>query len=639
LASSSETISVAIELESNAAAVAKGDAEALAALQGRIEEGSAALGNMNKALRLLKGGGDASQATIKKLKEQIATTKATISANTRAFVEGGGSFAKLKQPVESSKGLLEKWVAKLRGLPGPLGQVGAKLGGLGSALAVGAIVGVAAALVAVTAAATAAAAAVFKFGLAAADARRNEELQLEGLSKYQNFWAQMVPGFHRAADSAGFLQTQIDEVAASSALSRDRIAGMQAELYRAGLRSGNLQAALEGLAIAESTQGAEGAAQFKARAIGAALYGQSVKRLSDDIKARLGGIAARQMLSLDVQSRKAHESINALFKDLKIERLLSGLAAITDSFSQSNARGRALKAIIDVLFQPLIDFIDNHSILFKRFFQGIIIGALQLGIVVLKLRNWFLDTFGNSEILKGIDTQRLAVDAGRFAFFALASAVLLTGAAFGLLIGLIGVGVAQIVAVAGAIGYAIGALIDGAKSAVNWFQKTAWVDIGLAIPRGIAAGIKSGVGLAVDAIKGMAESVKNSFLSAMRIRSPSRWGFENALQLPRGISLGYRAGEPMVRTSAARLGDASKQGLLASYAADTAGSAAPMSLPYEQPRGERGAATAKGGDTTVHVAEGAIQVHGVSDPVAAAREAMLLLEERIVHTARAMGAQ
>lgn len=629
------SVSVAIDLESNAPQIAGDSAAALEAMKDAISASRSELAGMNKALRDLRGGGVESAGAVKQLKEQIAATKASIAQQTAAFVKAGGSFKDVKKPIEESRGSIAKWLASISGLPGPVGSVVGKLGGLGRVMAVGVAIAFAAALVAVAAAAAHAAMSLAGFALQAANARRNEELQLQGLSKYRNFWAEMVPGFRRAADSSGFLQKQLDEVAASSSLGRDRISEMQAELYRAGLRSGNLQAALEGLAIAESTQGAEGAAQFKARALGAALYGGSVKKVSDDIKARLGGVAKAQMLSLDVQTRKLRENMNLLFKSLRIEKLLEGISVITSMFSQSTAAGRALKAMIDGFFQPLIDSASGASIYVKRFFQGVVIAALKFGMAVLVVRNYLRDTFGDSEWWKSLDKGRLMVNLGSIAFYTLAGAVL----AGVLVLGLMAAAMLAVMAPVIVLGAALYGLVQVGKDVWGWFKATSWTDIGLAIPRGIANGIKSGIGWVIDAMKEMALKPMFEFKARMGIRSPSRLAYGVSLNVPKGTALAYRAGIPEVKGAARQMAEASEAGMRAGTR-NPGDFEAPM--PARREPLTPGGAASGGGKPALHltvpITDGAIVVSGARDPDAVAKEILMQVEERVVNIARQLGA-
>lgn len=627
------TASFAIDLESNVAGVALESAAALEELRDSIQADTAALGNMNKALRQLQGGAAVDIQTVRQLKAQIAATKATVAQNTQAFVQSGGSFRKLKPAVQEAGTSLKELGTVTKLLPAPLQSIGGKLSGLGGAAGIFAAstVALTVALVALAAAALAAGASLVGFAIATADARRSEELRLQGLSKYRNFWSEMVTGQRRAADSSSFLQQQLDAVAGSSALGRDQLAGMQAELYRAGLRSGNLQAALEGLAVVESAQGKEAADAFKARAIGAALYGTSVKKLSDDVKARLGGIAKAQMLSLDVQTRKLKENVAGLFRDIKIEKLLEGISVIASMFSQSTASGRALKALIDTLLQPLLDSLPGSTLVVKRFFQGLTIAALKFAIGVLVIRNYLRDTFGGSEFLKNMNLTEAAVMAGKVAFGLLATAVIAGVVAFTLL----GVAVALVAAPFVIAGIAAYKLVTALVGVYNYIANMSWGELGTLIVRGMVAGLTGGTSELVVAMTNLAGKAMKAFRDKLEIKSPSRVAFRDMMQVTHGAVIALRTGTPNVERGAERMARATSNGMRRGAASNV--------FDFEQAREAR-AAGAQGGAarqaSAVHVtiAPGAVVIHGVTDPEAAAERAVLLLEEKIVKAAHAMGA-
>lgn len=623
----------ALDLESNIAGVALEGAEALEELRDSIALDTAALGNMQKAMRQLQGSAAVDIGTFKQLRAQIAAQKATIAQSTSAYVQAGGTFKALKKPALDAEGGFRALAKGAAEAPGPLGDMGTKLNSIlkltaGGAIA-GGIVAIVAAMGLLVAASLAAGASLVGYAIAMGDARRSEELRLQGLSKFRNFWAEMVPGMRRAADSSTFLQTQLDAVADSSALGRDRIGEMQAELYRAGLRSGNLQAALEGLAIAESTQGAEGAAQFKARAIGAALYGGSIKKVSDDIKARLGGIAKAQLLSLDVQQRKLHENIARLFKDIKLEPLLQAVHAVVEMFSQSTAGGRALKALIDGLVQPLIDGVGVAAPFVKRFFQGMIIAVLTFGIAILRVRNLLRDTFAGSKLLGDLDLTKTAVYLGAGAFGFMAAMVLVSVAAVAAFVGVFALaayGVYRTLT-------AVFSFIAGVQALAGFLAGPAWEKGGRAITRGIAAGITGGASDVILAITSLAGDALKAFKLKLGIASPSRAAFKATLEVPRGSVNALKQGGPMIRNAARDMAAAADDGMKAGFAANDNGAATGIAAPDSPKQGAASAATA----IHVVVEAGAIVVSGTSDPSAAAEEALMKLEDRIVHAARAMG--
>ena len=625
-------------------------ADALEKLRDAIQGGTTELREMQSALRNLKGSALASDETVKGLKDRIAASKASLASNTLEMVKSKGAFDRQSKPVDKVAEAIKKLdaankrsadIMRLKMQPalernkrnldayGPaIGGLMNKLGNLSGLLSGGALLAgftaVAAGIVAVAAATVVATATLVGYAIAQADARRSDLLRLEGLSKVRNYWQEMVTGQRRAADSAGFLQSTIDGVAAGSALSRDRIGEMTSELYRAGLRGGRLKDALEGLAIVESTQGKESAAAFKARAMGAALYGTSIKALSNDVKARLGGVARAQMLSLDVQSRKAHENISHLFDGIKIEKFLEGLSKITEMFSQNTASGRALKALVEGLLQPLIDTIATTGPIVKKFFQGVVIGALVLAIAILKVRNALRDAFGGSDLLKGFDatTAAITVGAAVFGFFATA-ALLCVGALAAL--GGIAAGTAFVM-------YKIAepfiwATKKGAELAAFIFD-TNWLALGATLTQGIAAGIKAGAGAVADAMTSMGAGAILAFKKKLGIASPSKVAFRAAAEVPNGIVAAHEAGQERVRNSAGRLASAAGEGVRSGTAAVMPGAS-----------GGGGGGAASGGRAGVTVTIEQLTIGAGQNPEQIKESLREAVEEIFERTAHAMGAQ
>jgi hypothetical protein len=527
-----ETASFAIELEDETSGASNAAGASLAALKAKIDAGTEALGEMQRAMRRLQGGGAVNIQTFKELRDRISAQKASLAQAQERYISLGGAFTKTKKGGDEMAAALERLLGQAGRAPGPLGGLVARLaavkGLVAGGLIVGGILAIAGALLALVAASVAAVAALLRYGVAQADARRSEQLRLEGLVRVRNWYG-------LAADSAGFLQGAIDKVTASSALGRQQIGGYAEQLYRMGLRAGNLEAALEGVAIVASTQGEAQAALFKQMAAGAARTGGSVRRLADDVKARLGGVARAQLLSLDVQTRKLKENFGALFSGLKIEGLLGALHSVTELFSQNTMTGKALKVVLERLLQPLIGAIERAGPIAKRFFQGLTIGALLLTIAVLRLRNWLRETFGGTDILKGFDAQRVALWAGVAVFGALAGAVLLTAAAFVL---------AASPFIAAAVW--IARFVSTVGEAWQGLKAIDWGELGTAIIDGLVGGISRGVGRVVAAMKGLASDAKAALASVWESKSPSKAFERLGFSAPQGAAKGVDRGAPLL---------------------------------------------------------------------------------------------
>lgn len=597
-------------------------AKGLETLQERLQTGTAALRQMQQALRNLKSGGVEAESSIKGLKDQIAAQRATIAGAQGAYIKLGGSFAGAKAGGASKpdamgiKGLL----GSVKDAGGPLGSLAGKLLGVKGG-AVGAAIGLVAMAVAMTAVTVATAKGIVElaeYGVAVADARRSELLRLEGLTKIRNFWSGFGGNATRAADKAGFLQSTIDDVSSSVAISRDRVGEYATQLYKMGLRGGNLQAALKGVATTAAVQGEQQASIFASWAAGANLTGQSVKALAADVQARLGGIAKAQLLSLDVQTLKLHESFAMLFSGLRLDKLLNGLNAITQLFSQSTVTGQALKQLVEVIFQPLIDQVGNTGPLLKRFFQGMVLGLQRIVIIGLTVAVWFKKTFGEIGP-KNLDLTTAAVWGGKLAVFALAATIPLVGAAF------IGLGaiampiITPIVAglwsmvVAGALlalpfllaAVAIGAVGAALYQAYQLWKETDWGELGTALWQGIVNGIDSGAQWVYKAVARLAHTAKKAFADILNMHSPSRVMFGMGTMIPRGAAMGVDNGRPHLQAAVRRMGvDAARL--------DGGGEGFTPSVGYMGAEASGGVAAgggSRGGGGARTISIGVIQVH------------------------------
>lgn len=543
MAGADKTATFALELDTKALKGPAADAaNALQALRDKITADTKALGQMQAAMRQMQGGTVVNVAAFKQLREKIAATKSSLAQSQSQFVALGGSFhetakatSKATDATKEAKKGFGAFFDKVKEGNGPLAALagsGESLAGVfGGGVLVAGFAALAAAIAAVAAAAIVGAGAIAKFGISVANARRDELLLLQGMTKVRNYWGV-------AAGSATEVQAAIDSVSASSALGRDQIAGYAQQLYRTNLRGAALKQALEGVATVASTQGEAQASLFASQVAWASRSGVAVKKLADDVKARLGGVAKAQMLSLGVQSQKLHESFAALFTDLKIEPLLGALHTITDMFSQNSAGGRALRVIVNTIFQPMIDSLKFLGPVAKRFFQGLIIGALMLAIGIVRLKKWFDHTFGDTSLFNNIDLMSAALLAGKIAAAMFAGALTVTALVLGVLAAAILLPIAAI--------YGLWQAMKAAYTAIVDFD---YSGAGKALVDGIVNGIKNGAGALVDAVKGLGKTAYDSFMKSIDAHSPSKLFMRAGFTMPAGATIGVNTGAPMVRQS------------------------------------------------------------------------------------------
>lgn len=517
-----------VELKDETSASAESAAAALEKLQKQIKADQDALNAMQRAMKNLQQGTSVNIDQFRSLKAQIDAKKQSIGQAQSAYLALGGGFNSAGKKGQSFKDRVAELAKTAQGVPGPIGGMVGQLGKLSGLVAGGAmvagLVAVAAALIAVTAAAVAATVALFRFGVASANARRAEQLRLEGMMR-------MGAGWKGATESAKSAQAAIDKVAASSALPRDKIAGYASELAKAGLTGSDLSVALQAAAIKGAVLGDEGAKSAIKMATGIHAAGGSVDKFASDVRAKLGGVAAAQMLDLDVQMMKLQESFSAITKGLKIDAMAAALSGVTQLFSQQTASGRALKTLYEMLFQPLVDGATSALTILKRVFQGIIIAVLYVTLAFVKLQVWFKKTFGDTELLSMTTLLRAALIAiGGI----LAPIVILFGLLAGALVSL----ASPFIAVA----VSMWAWLKIGKAVWDFFAETPWAELGTFIAEGIVNGLKTGAAWVMDTVKGLGDSVIKSFKETLGIASPSRVFTDLGLQIPAGVERGIEKG-------------------------------------------------------------------------------------------------
>lgn len=535
MAANETTATFAVELRDGVSPGARTATEALGSLKQSILGGTNELRGIQTAMSRLKAGGLTGSQAFRDLRDRADALKKSIGSSQADFLRLGGNLADLKP--EKAAGGFEELIGSLSKLPGPLGQGASKLGALfsGSSLAMLGVAGLAAGVVAVVAvlatlvtAVGHAAVALAQYGLAAADARRNELLHLEGLVSIRTWYS-------RAAGSATELQGAIDRVSASSAISRQRVAGYAEQLYRAGLRGANLEDALRGVSTVSAVQGERMADRFRGMAVSAALTGRSVRALSESVERRLGGTARRMGLSWDRQLERLRESFAGLFSGIRIEGALEALDEVLSIFSQATVTGRALRTMFSALFQPLLDGVEGVGSPVREFFEGVILQTQRIVIWFLRTRNAFQRAFGDSiPALSGFVNWTTV---GQVAVGALA--VSLLGAVA--VVGVLGVALGGIALVVGSVGYAFFRFGVGVSQMYERLSSTNWTALGRSLIDGLVSGLTTRATAAFEAVRTIGSGMTEALRDALDIRSPSRVFAELGRQIPRGLAVGIEA--------------------------------------------------------------------------------------------------
>jgi hypothetical protein len=577
-----KTASFAVKIKDEGSSAANTQADALERLRSKIVGGQKALGEMQAAMRRLQGGSSTNVAAFRDLKAKIDAQKNAIADAQAKYLDLGGSLENLKKKSRGTGDAFSKFRGTASQMPGPLGSITAKLSSMGELLvgggpiAVG-ILAIVAAMTALTVAAVAAGAALLQYGIG------------QGLTTMRNYMG-------IAAGKASVLQEAIDSVSGTVSIGRSQVEGYAAGLYRAGMRGENLRQSLQAVATTAAVQGDAHAHMIAGLAVGYARTGRNVTDLANRIQGRLGGIAAAQMLDLDVQTQKLHESFAQLFSGLRIEGLLSAINSITSLFSQSTASGRALHAMIDALFNPLLNSANGAQPVIKRFFQGMIIGALHLTILFLRVKNSLVSAFAHSPFAKffhGLDAGSASLQAGAIVVGAFAAAVLLSVGAVVLLVA----AAASLAAPFVAFGLAMKWAFDKVVAAYTWISSHSWGDLGRLLLRGLVDGLKADAALLLSAVRGIADSAKHALMGALGIHSPSRVFAELGVQVPRGFAQGVESGAGEVGASVGSM----------------------VSGAYDMPEAPTGGASSTSHTTSVSI--GDVHVHAQTNDAAGLAEA------------------
>lgn len=549
-----ETATFAIALDDQASGAAKAAAGALQDLKKKIEGDIGALAEMNAAMRRLKGGTSMNVEAYKHLKASIAAKHASIAKMQEQYVLLGGTFGKVANGATQASsrfaGMTEAISAGNPALGGMLGRVG----GLGKMLGAAGLAGIA---VAAAAAIIGLGVALAGVGLHMADVIRTQQIQMQGLAAlgkaYQSLGQAAILGGGMFALIAGkasatvgegdALTAMVGRVTEKFAVGREQVLGYMKSLMQARLSGKNLEAALDGAATMSSVFGEEAAGSFINMAKQAQFFGSSVKSLANNVQAKFGDMARSLKLGLGAQIDQLKTNLGKLFTGIKIEGFLNGLHEVLSVFSQSTASGRALKALTETILQPLYSGAASLGPILKNLWRGVIIGALMGTIAFLKIRNAFRDAFGKDTI-SNIDWMNVALYTGATIGLALAAAV-------GLMVGAWSLLIAAHKRVAQGLAWMIDQFTWAYSFLKEWSGSGA--ELGTLFVNGLVLGIQSAASGAWNAVKNLAQGLKNAFTSVMQIQSPSKVFFGYGVNIGQGAMLGMQHVQPQVEQATANM--------------------------------------------------------------------------------------
>lgn len=139
---------------------------------------------------------------------------------------------------------------------------------------------------------------------------------------------------------------------------------------------------------------AEGMNKARAQlAIGGLQMDAGAKFLADAVNKRFGSINLRQLLSLDVQWRRLKETFVEFTRGIHLEPLLEAVQHFFAMFNTENDVGAALKTIVEVLGNGIVDATAKGGPAVESFFKDLVIGAQELVIASLEGKESLLDLF------------------------------------------------------------------------------------------------------------------------------------------------------------------------------------------------------------------------------------------------------
>jgi hypothetical protein len=271
---------------------------------------------------------------------------------------------------------------------------------------------------------------------------------------------------------------------------------------------------VEALYAKIAQQTGKGIAQIKAQIQAGTLSAdQGIAGLNAVIEDKLGGQAAKKLLDLDVQFAKFKDHISQLFQDVNVTPFLEGLKSVLSIFDSSTASGKALKWALTTVFDGFFAIAGKVLPYVKYGLEKLVIAGLKLYIslkpAIASLKKMF-DGPSDNGTKKAID-------------FVVASIELAVKQIAWLVIGAVAFYEGMIKAYEAAAS-AFSAIVGWGKAVYNVLANLfgGGGDIASNFIAGLVGGIESGVGLVIDAVKGLGTSAMGAIKGVLGIASPSK---------------------------------------------------------------------------------------------------------------------
>lgn len=361
------------------------------------------------------------------------------------------------------------------------------------------------------------------------------------------------------------------DVANATGVANDRLLAIAKSLADAKVSAADLPAALRAAATEERALGAGGADKFIADMKASKL---SVSEFASEVERKYGGVVARQLLGFEAQSARFKRNVGDLFA-FDIDPALEGLTVLVALFDKNTSSGRAMRAALSGIMDPIIANAKAAAYAVEAFVLGMLIGATKIYIAVKPA----IDAVAK---LLGIDTSDwtfadvldAAAAAGEIAVPVIIVLGTVLGVVAAVILGVIAVVAALSiafmaipVAVTAAV-WAVGAAVVGLSTyIVNAIGEAlsalgdavgSFASAGADLIAGLVQGILSAGPNVIAAITGIASGAIATAKSILGIASPStRMRDEVGANLGEGVVVGVESKTDAVHAAIAELTDPS----------------------------------------------------------------------------------
>lgn len=325
--------------------------------------------------------------------------------------------------------------------------------------------------------------------------------------------------------------------------------------------------------------------------------------LTDAASDKGAGALAQQGRSLTNVWGKFQENIMRMFESIDVGPFLDQVKDLFDIFGQGKASGQALTAGIGGFFKQVFALATKVVPYIRRFLLDVVIYGLKSYIALRPILKWFLDLRNNVTVMA------VVTEGFKGVAVAVGAVLVVVALAVGLFVAL--------TAAAAVVGISIWAALTSVVeftarvSAVLGGLVTSAIKLGTDFVSGLVSGITSGAGAVVNAVKGLADSAKNTFKNVLGIHSPSKVMMELGHYMGQGVAQGVDNSAPQVQASSAGLGKIAASGASSGMSGGGGGKGG-------------------GGGVTINVEPGAIVIEGGGkDAANLTEEALALLFERI----------